>query len=134
VSAQPKQAAKEYLGGEPAAAARRWLGPNALVMFVLFAIDTVLVINGFWLPIDIRVATFVQGLNWGPLAYALQVINVTAGYWQVPGGIISLVAMFIVGSPAGLLVLIGSISSPLGHILQLLGSRPPPTGHLLPIL
>src|SRR2546428_12573205 len=101
MSAQPKQAAKEILGGEPAAAARRWLGPTALVMFVLFAIDTVLVINGFWLPIDIRVATFVQGLNWGPLAYALQVINVTAGYWQGLGGGVGTVPVVLAGSPAG---------------------------------
>src|SRR2546428_10268782 len=106
MSAQPEQAAKEILGGEPAAAARRWLGPTALVMFVLFAIDTVLVINGFWLPIDIRAATFVQGLNWGPLAYALQVINVTAGYWQGLVGGISLVAPFILGRPAGWLMLV----------------------------
>src|SRR2546426_10438665 len=127
MSAQREQAAKEILGGEPAAAARRWLGPTALVMFVLFAIDTVLVINGFWLPIDIRVATFVQGLNWGPLAYALQVINVTAGYWQGLVGVIAILAMFIVGSRAGWLMLIGSLSSLLGNIIQLAGSRPPPT-------
>src|SRR2546428_8162583 len=111
MSAQPEQAAKEILGGEPAAAARRWLGPTALVMFVLFAIDTVLVINGFWLPIDIRVATFVQGLNWGPLAYALQVINVTAGYWQVPGGVTGQRGPVIVESRAGCPVLTRSNSS-----------------------
>src|SRR3989440_13020213 len=118
MSAQPEKAAKEILRGEPAAAARRWLGPTALVMFVLFAIDTVLVINGFWLPIDIRVATFVQGLNWGPLAYALQVINVTAGYWQVLVGGIAHVAMFIVGRPAGWPMPVGSISDPLGNTIK----------------
>src|SRR5256886_12215520 len=122
MSAQPEQAAKEILGGEPAAAARRWLGPTALVMFVLFAIDTVLVINGFWLPIDIRVATFVQGLNWGPLAYALQVINVTAGYWQDPVGVTALVAVLSVGTPAGVAVLDCVILRPPDHILQVAGS------------
>src|SRR2546422_3775271 len=127
MSAQPKQAAKEILGGEPAAAARRWLGPTALVMFVLFAIDTVLVINGFWLPIDIRVATFVQGLNWGPLAYALQVINVTAGYWQGLVGVIAIVAMFIVGRRGGWLMVVGRISRPLDNIIKLLVPLPPPT-------
>src|SRR3989454_11041188 len=110
MSAQREQAAKEILGGEPAAAARRWLGPTALVMFVLFAIDTVLVINGFWLPIDIRVATFVQGLNWGPLAYALQVINVTAGYWQGLVGVIAIVALFLVERRGGWRMVVGRIS------------------------
>src|SRR5213080_4197767 len=127
MSAQPEQAAKEILRGEPAAAARRWLGPTALVMFVLFAIDTVLVMNGFWLPIDIRVATFVQGLNWGPLAYVLQVINVTAGYWQVLVGIIAIVALFIVERRAGWLMLIDSI-------FKLLVSRHRPTVDLVHIL
>src|SRR5437016_3101829 len=134
MSAQPEQAAKEILRGEPAAAARRWLGPTALVMFVLFAIDTVLVINGFWLPIDIRVATFVQGLNWGPLAYVLQVINVTAGYWQVLVGIVVIVALFIVERRAGWLMLIGSISSLLDNIIKLLVSRHRPTVDLVHIL
>src|SRR5437870_8765133 len=134
MSAQPEQAAKEILRGEPAAAARRWLGPTALVMFVLFAIDTVLVINGFWLPVDIRVATFVQGLSWGPLAYVLQVINVTAGYWQVLVGILAIVALFIVERRAGWLMLIGSIPSLLDNIIKLLVSRHRPTVDLLHIL
>src|SRR2546425_12265351 len=116
MSAQREQAAKEILGGEPAAAARRWLGPTALVMFVLFAIDTVLVINGFWLPVDIRVATFVQGLSWGPLAYVLQVINVTAGYWQVLVGFLAIVALFIVGRRAGWLMFFGCISNGIDHL------------------
>jgi hypothetical protein len=38
--AEPKQAAKEVLAGQPGPTARRWLGPTALVIFVLFAIDT----------------------------------------------------------------------------------------------
>src|SRR5438132_7931867 len=134
MSAQPEQAAKEIIRGEPAAAARRWLGPTALVMFVLFAIDTVLVINGFWLPVDIRVATFVQGLNWGPLAYVLQVINVTAGYWQVVVGILAIAALFIVERWAGWLMLIGSISSLLDNIIKLLVSRRRPTVDLVHIL
>src|SRR2546426_10499322 len=134
MSAQPEQAAKEILGGEPAAAARRWLGPTALVMFVLFAIDTVLVINGFWLPIDIRVATFVQGVNWGPLAYVLQVINVTAGYWQVLGGIIPNGALFIVERRGGVGGRLGGLLQPFYTTLQPPGSPPPPTGHLPPNL
>ena len=134
MSAQPKQAAKEILAGEPAAASRRWLGFTALVMFVLFAIDTVLVINGFWLPIDIRVTSFIQGVNWGPIAYPLQLINVTAGIWQVLAGIVAIVALFIVERRAGWLMLIGSISSLLDNIIKLLVSRHRPTVDLVHIL
>jgi membrane-associated phospholipid phosphatase len=134
MNAQPKQAAKEILAGEPKAAARSWLGWTALVMSVLFAIDTVLVMNGFWLPIDIRVATFVQSLSWGPLVYPLELINVTAGYWQVLTGLVAIVLLFIVDRRAGWLMLIGSISSLLDNIIKLLVSRERPTVDLVHIL
>jgi len=134
MNAQPKQAAKEILAGEPKAAARSWLGWTALVMFVLFAVDTVLVMNGFWLPIDIRVATFVQSLSWGPLIYPLELINVTAGYWQVLTGLVAIVLLFIVDRRAGWLMLIGSISSLLDNIIKLLVSRERPTVDLVHIL
>ena len=134
MSAQPKQAAKEILAGEPAAASRTWLGFTALVMFVLFAIDTVLVVNGFWLPIDIRVTSFIQGVNWGPIVYPLQLINVTAGFWQVLAGIVAIVALFIVDRRAGWLMAIGSISSLLDNIIKLLVSRQRPTVDLVHIL
>jgi membrane-associated phospholipid phosphatase len=134
MSAQPKEGAKETLAGEPAAAARSWLGWTALVMFILFAIDTVLVLNGFWLPFDIRIATFVQGLNWGPVVYPLQLINVTAGFWQVLVGIIAIAALLLVDRRAGWLMLIGSISSLLDNIVKLLVSRPRPTVDVVHIL
>ena len=106
MSAQPKEAAKEILAGEPQEAARSWLGWTALAMFVLFGIDTVLVLDGFWLPIDVRITTFVQGLTWGPIVYPMELINVTAGYWQVLAGIIAIVALFVVERRAGWLMLI----------------------------
>src|SRR5207245_11278957 len=93
---QPKQAAKAILGGEPEAAARRWRGPAALVMFVLFAIDTYLVINGALTSIDIPITTFVQSVNWGPIVYVFDLINISAGYWQGLFGLVSIAAAFLV--------------------------------------
>ena len=134
MSAQPKEAAKEILAGEPQEAARSWLGWTALAMFVLFGIDTVLVLDGFWLPIDVRITTFIQGLNWGPIVYPMELINVTAGYWQVLAGIIAIVALFVVERRAGWLMLIGSVSSLLDNIIKLLVSRQRPTVDLVHIL
>jgi undecaprenyl-diphosphatase len=134
MNAQPNEAAKEILAGEPEAAARRWLGPTALAMLVLFAIDTVLVLNGFWLPLDIRITAFVQSLNWGPLVYPMQLINITAGYWQILAGATAIVAMFIVERRAGWLMLIGSISSLLDNIIKLLVERPRPSVDVVHIL
>src|SRR5258706_1991090 len=107
------------------------LGPIALVMFVLFAIDTILVVNGFWLPIDVKITAFIQGVNWGPVVYPMQVINMTAGYWQVLVGVVAIVALFIVDRRAGWLMLIGSISNLLDNIVKLLVSRPRPTVDLV---
>src|SRR5438309_2044171 len=134
MSAQPQQAAKEILAGEPQAAARRWLGPAALVMFVLFAIDTYLVVNGALTSIDIPITTFVQSVNWGPIVYVFDLINVSAGIWQVLAGIVAIVALFVVERRAGWLMLIGSISSLLDNIIKLLVSRHRPTVDLVHIL
>jgi undecaprenyl-diphosphatase len=134
MSAQPKQAAKQVLAGEPRAAARTWLGFTALAMFVLFVIDTVLVLNGFWLPIDIRIAIAIQAFNWGPLVLPLQLINITAGYWQILAGALAIVALFVLERRAGWLMLIGSISSLLDNIIKLLVERHRPTVDLVHIL
>jgi hypothetical protein len=99
MSAQPQQAAKEVLAGEPKAAARTWLGFTALAMFVLFVIDTVLVLDGFWLPLDIQVATFIQSVNWGPLVIPMTITNVTAGYPQMLAGALAIVVLFIIDAP-----------------------------------
>ncbi len=49
-------------------------------MFVLFAIDTYLVVNGALTSIDIPITTFVQSVNWGPIVYVFDLINISAGY------------------------------------------------------
>lgn len=134
MSAQPKQAAKEVLAGEPAAAARRWLGPMALAMFALFIVDTVLVLDGFWLPLDIRIATFVQSVSWGPVVYPMELINASAGYWQVLLGAAAIVALFVLDRRGGWLMLIGSIGSLLDNIVKLLVERHRPSVNLVHIL
>jgi membrane-associated phospholipid phosphatase len=132
--AHPKQAAAEVIAGRPGAAARRWLGPTALVFFVLFAIDTYLVVQNEILPFDIPIARFIQQLNWGPLIYPMQLINASAGYGQVVLGAVAIIALFIYERRAGWLMLIGSISSLLDNIIKLVVSRNRPTIDLVHIL
>jgi membrane-associated phospholipid phosphatase len=132
--AEPKQAAKEVLAGQPGPTARRWLGPTALVVFALFAIDTFLVVQNDVLPFDLPIAKFIQQLNWGPVVYPLELINASAGIWQVLLGAAAIVALFIVERRAGWLMLIGSISSLLDNILKLLISRQRPPADLVHIL
>jgi membrane-associated phospholipid phosphatase len=134
MSAEPKQAAKEVLAGQPGPTARRWLGPTALVVFVLFAIDTYLVVTNSLVWLDLPITRAVQGFNWGPLVYPMRLINVSAGIWQVLLGAVAIVALFIFERRAGWLMLIGSISSGLDNIIKLLISRQRPPADIVHIL
>jgi undecaprenyl-diphosphatase len=129
-----KQAAAEVIAGRPGPASRRWLGVTALVVFVLFAIDTFLVVQNEVLPFDVPIATFIQQVNWGPLVYPMDWINASAGIWQVLLGVVAIVALFIYERRAGWLMLIGSISSLLDNIIKLLVSRQRPPADLVHIL
>ena len=132
--AEPKQAAAEVIAGRPGPTARRWLGPTALVVFVLFAIDTFLVVQNDVLPFDVPIARFIQQLNWGPLVYPMELINASAGIWQVLIGAVAIVALFVVERRAGWLMLIGSISSLLDNLIKLVISRQRPPADLVHIL
>jgi membrane-associated phospholipid phosphatase len=132
--AEPKQAAAEVLAGRPGPTARRWLGPAALVVFVLFAIDTYLVIANDVLPFDVPIATFIQSLNWGPVVYPMELINASAGIWQVVIGAVAVVGLFILERRAGWLMLIGSISSLFDNLIKLVISRQRPPADLVHIL
>jgi membrane-associated phospholipid phosphatase len=105
--AEPKQAVAEVIAGRPGPTARRWLGPTAFVVFVLFAIDTYLVVANDVLPFDVPIARFVQQFNWGPFIYERR---------------------------AGWLMLIGSISSLFDNIIKLIISRQRPPADLVHIL
>jgi len=132
--AEPKQAAAEVLAGRPGPTARRWLGPTALVVFVMFAIDTYLVVQNDVLPFDYPIALFIQQLNWGPVVYPMELINASAGIWQVLIGAVAILALFAVERRAGWLMLIGSISSLLDNIIKLVISRQRPPADLVHIL
>ncbi len=132
--AEPKQAAKEVLAGQPGPTARRWLGPTALVVFALFAIDTFVVVQNDVLPFDLPTARFIQQLNWGPVVYPMELINASAGIWQVVLGAVAIVALFVFERRAGWLMLIGSVSSLLDNVIKLLITRQRPPADLVHIL
>jgi undecaprenyl-diphosphatase len=132
--AEPKQAAREVIAGRPGPTARRWLGPTALVVFVLFAVDTFLVVQNDVLPFDIPIAKFIQQLSWGPLVYPMELINTTAGIWQVLVGAAAIAALFFLERRAGWLMLIGSISSLLDNLIKLVISRQRPPADLIHVL
>jgi undecaprenyl-diphosphatase len=132
--AEPKQAAAEVLAGQPGPTARRWLGPTAIAVFVLFAIQTYLVVSNSLISIDVPITLFIQHLNWGPLVYVMQLLNASAGIWQVLLGLAAVVVLFVVERRAGWLMAIGSISSLLDNVLKLVISRQRPPADIVHIL
>lgn len=132
--AEPKQAAAKVIAGKPGPTTRRWLGPTVLIVVALFAIDTFLVVQNQVLPFDIPITSFVQQFNWGPLVCAFDLLNVTAGIWQVLAGLGAVVLLFVVERRAGWLMAIGSVSSLLDNILKLVISRQRPPADLVHIL
>jgi undecaprenyl-diphosphatase len=86
------------------------------------------------LPGDIWITTFIQQLNWGPLVYPFEWINITAGFLQVLVGLGAIVLLFLVERRAGWLLAIGSISSLLDNIIKLVISRQRPPADLVHIL
>ena len=130
----PREAAAEVLAGRPGPTARRWLGPMALVVLVLFAIDTYLVVANDVLFFDVPITRFIQQLSWGPLVFPMQLINLSAGIWQVVIGAVAVIGLFVVERRAGWLMLIGSISSLLDNLIKLVISRQRPPADLVHIL
>ena len=135
MSARPAdEAAREVIAGDPHAAARAWLRPLIVVVAALFAVDTYLVATRPLLPFDVPVALWVQNAPWGPVTYVFELINATAGYWQVAVGAIAVIVMFAFERRAGYLMAIGSISSLLDNGIKLAMERQRPSAVLVHIL
>ncbi len=134
MSAQPATAARQVLAGDPRATARRWLGPLTIAVAILFALDTYLVATSPLLPFDVPITTFVQAFPWGPVSYVFDLINLTAGYWQIAVGAAVIVLMFIWERRAGWLMLIGAVSSLLDNVIKTMMARQRPSADLVHIL
>ena len=129
------QAAQEILAGEPGPAARRWLGPLALIAFVLFAILTVIVVTGATRSgFDLTVERDIQHIQWGPLTYWMTLTNVTGGLIQDLFGIAVVIVVFLWERRAGWLMALGAIGSGLDQIVKVSVARHRPTADLVTIL
>jgi undecaprenyl-diphosphatase len=105
-----------------------------IAVAIVFGLDTYLVATRPLLPFDVPVAAFVQGFPWGPLVYAFDVINITAGYFQVAVGAAAVILLLIWERRAGYLMAIGAISSLLDNVLKGVMARQRPTADLVHIL
>jgi membrane-associated phospholipid phosphatase len=129
------QAVHEIIAGTPGPAARRWLGPLALIAFLLFAVVTVLVVTGVTRAgFDIPVERAVQHVAWGPLTYWMTATNITGGLIQDFLGAAVVVALFLTDRRAGWLMALGAIGSLLDQIVKVSVERHRPTADLVTVL
>lgn len=129
------RAVEQVVAGRPGTAARRWLGPLALISFLLFGVLTALVITGITRAgFDIPVERAVQHVPWGPLTWWMTATNVTGGLIQDLVGAAVVVALFIWDRRAGWLMALGAIGSGLDQIIKVSVARHRPTADLVTIL
>ncbi len=135
VADEGARAAHEILAGRPRATARRWLGPLALIAFVLFGILTLLVVNGGTRAgFDLPVERFVQHVPWGPLTYWMTLTNITGGVIQDLFGAAVILAIFFWDRRAGWLMALGAIGSLLAQIIKVSVERHRPTADVVTVL
>jgi membrane-associated phospholipid phosphatase len=128
-------AVQEIVAGTPGPAARRWLGPLALIAFLLFAVVTVLVATGVTRAgFDIPVERAVQQVAWGPLTYWMTATNITGGLIQDLLGAAVVVALFLWDRRAGWLMALGAIGSLLDQVVKVSVERHRPTADLVTVL
>ena len=128
-------AVKEVLAGEPGPAARHWLGPLVVVAFVLFALNTGLVLSGeSRAGFDVPVERAVQNLPWGPLTYWMTLTNTPGGGIQDLFAAALVAGLFMWERRAGYLLALGAIGSLIGEVVKASIQRHSPPADLETVL
>ena len=130
---QPVEAAREVAHGQPGPLARPWLAGVTIACALLFALDTYEVVTHLLLPFDLPVERWVQGMNWGPLVYPMELTNWLAGTKQLVLGFAVIVLLALVSRRAGWLMLIGMIASVLDQVIKASIARHRPVASLVEI-
>jgi membrane-associated phospholipid phosphatase len=113
--------------GEQIATARRWTGPLAAAVLLLFAGNTVLVLTGvIRASFDIPVERALQSAPWGPLTQWMMLTNATDALAQGLVGAAVVVGLLIWNRRAAALMALGSIAVLMGQVIKVLIHRHPP--------
>jgi undecaprenyl-diphosphatase len=110
------------------------MGLLALGAALLFALDTFLVVVGPSPAFDLPVALWVQRAHWGPLIYAFDLINSTAGWVQLVVAVVLMGIVLVFHRRDGALMVLASIASLLDNVLKSVVGRERPTADLVNIV
>lgn len=110
------------------------MGQLALGAALLFALDTFLVVVGPSPAFDLPVALWVQRAHWGPLIYAFDLINSTAGWVQLVVAVVLVGIVLVFNRRDGALMVLASIASLLDNVLKSVVGRERPTADLVNIV
>lgn len=110
------------------------MGLLALGAALLFALDTFLVVVGPSPAFDLPVALWVQRAHWGPLIYAFDLINSTAGWVQLVVAVVLMGIVLVFNRRDGALMVLASIASLLDNVLKSVVGRERPTADLVNIV
>jgi undecaprenyl-diphosphatase len=110
------------------------MGLLALGAALLFALDTFLVVVGPSPAFDLPVALWVQRAHWGPLIYAFDLINSTAGWVQLVVAVVLVGIVLVFNRRDGALMVLASIASLLDNVLKSVVGRERPTADLVNIV
>jgi undecaprenyl-diphosphatase len=110
------------------------MGLLALGAALLFALDTFLVVVGPSPAFDLPVALWVQRAHWGPLIYAFDLINSTAGWVQLVVAVVLVGIVLVFNRRDGALTVLASIASLLDNVLKSVVGRERPTADLVNIV
>ena len=127
-------ASEQVLKGAPGRAARPWLLAVSMVAAVLFAVNTLLVMNHLTSALDVRLEVLAQSVNWGPLVPVMNFTNRTGGVVQDIFGAAIVVALLVFERRAGLLMGFGAVGSLLAQFFKVSLARHRPTIDVVKVL
>ena len=127
-------AGEQVLKGAPGRAARPWLLTVSIVAAVLFAVNTLLVMNHLTSAFDVRLEILAQSVNWGPLVPVMDFTNRTGGVVQDIFGVVIVLALLLFERRAGLLMGFGAVGSLLAQFFKVSLARHRPTISVVKVL
>jgi undecaprenyl-diphosphatase len=113
----------------------RWsLFALGLVGMAIFAVDTIAAASMPYLPFDVPIERFIQGINFGPLVWVFQRLDEIEGTRQQLVGVAGILLVAAVNWRAAPLMIVGALSGGIYTITAMVINRPRPSADLVHVI